>query len=509
MTNRKRQVKTAGAALARTERPVGEASRQRVRDGLENFVSGLGTQRDKRTHTHYGTPVMLTRVDLENMYRGSWLAKKIVNAPADDMTREWVHFQFDDAKDEKGKSRVEQTQFALEEAEKAFDIKGKFNEGLRWGRLYGGAVMVIGTNDTEDLSKALDVKMLGKGCLRYLHVLDRWRVSPGPLTRDLNSPNFGLPDHYILAESTVQVHHTRIIRFNGQKLPHFPWLQNGMWDDSELQHVIESLKNRDITTQGIASMVFESNVDVVKVADLSEMLSSKDGEAILTKRFMLASMLKSFNQTFILDASEEYEKKSNTFSGLPDVMREFMVDVAGASDIPVTRLFGQAAAGLNATGDNDVRNYYDKIKAEQGTILRPRLDYLYEILTRHALGSKPEDFRYMFNSLWQMDEVTQSQAEKNRADRDKVYVEMGAITEGVVARELRERGTYRSLTNEDVELAEELAEAGHEADLDGGTEADEIDPETGEPVAGIAQPGAKQKQPGKEKEPKAKQPEGE
>lgn len=229
-----RNVKTADAALARTMRPVG------VADGLENVVAGLGTDRDKMSYAVYGMPRVLTRMELENMYRGTWLAKKIVNAVADDMTREWRHVVFDDDDGD--------NQFAIEQAEKRFGLRGKVNDALRWSRLYGGALLIIGTRD-KDLSKPLNVQAIRKGDLRYLHVMDRWRVSPaGSLCMDLDSPNFGMPESYMLAESSVRVHHSRVLRFNGQKLPYFAWRSNAMWDDSELQHVLDSLTNCDTVT---------------------------------------------------------------------------------------------------------------------------------------------------------------------------------------------------------------------------------------------------------------------
>ena len=137
----KRKVKTADAALAMTRRPVG--------DGLENVVAGLGTDRDKRSYSVWADPRVLTRQELENMYRGSWLAKRIVNTVADDMTREWLHVMFDDDS--------EASQFAIEQSEKRFAVKRKVNEALRWARLYGGSLVIIGTKD-KDLSKPLDVR---------------------------------------------------------------------------------------------------------------------------------------------------------------------------------------------------------------------------------------------------------------------------------------------------------------------------------------------------------------
>lgn len=473
---KKREVKTADAALAMTRQPVG--------DGLENVVAGLGTDRDKRSYSVWADPRILTRQELENMYRGSWLAKKIVNAVADDMTREWLHVTFDG----------EELGTTIEQAEKRFALKRKTNEALKWSRLYGGAVIIIGTRD-RNLAKPLDVKNVRKGDLRYLHVVDRWRLSPaGSLNRDLESPNFGMPDSYVLAESTVQVHHTRVLRFNGEKLPYFAWLRNAMWDDSVLQHVMDSLMNCDTTTQAIATMMFESNVDVVKSEGLADVLARKDGEAVLTKRFQVAALLKSFNRMLLLDGTESYEKKQNSFANLDKVIQQFMIDVSGAADIPMTRLFGTSATGMNATGDNDVRNYYDMVSAKQEAELRPQLEYLYEVLVRSELGHMPEDFRFDFNPLWQLSETEQATVEKTRAERDQVYLNAGVVTEALVARELKERGTYRNMTDDDIELVEELSKPMDENGEVGKTPGTKP-PEGGEggdddeQVAGVAQGG--------------------
>lgn len=432
-----RNVKTAGAALARTTRPVVAAA-----DGLQNVVAGLGTPRDKMAFTEYGLVAPLTRFELEQMYRSSWLSKRIVNAPADDMTRAWRAITFDDTRAD--------VQQAVEQAEKAFGVKHKIRDALYWSRLYGGAVVVIGTRD-KDLSKPLDVTRIRQNDLRFLHVLDRWRVSAsGPIVSDLTSPHFGMPEMYTIAESAVQVHCTRLLRFNGEKLPYFSWTANAMWDDSVLQHVYDSVRRRDTAAAGIATMLFEANVDVVQSEELNDILSQPNGEAILAKRFQVAAMMKSFNRMLLLGPGETYTKKSNNFSNLDNIATEFAVDVCGAADIPMTRLFGQSAKGLNATGDGDLRNYYDRIAADQQSDIRPQLEYLDEILVRSTLGEMPDDFKWSFNTLWQTDDKDQSEIKLNEAQTDDVYLGLGIISKRVLGRELKERGTYKNLTDADI-----------------------------------------------------------
>src|SRR3974390_1641293 len=64
-----------------------------VKDSLHNFVTGLGQWGVDRNKAVEFTLWLLDRATLENMYRGDWLARAIVDAPAEDITREWRAWQ--------------------------------------------------------------------------------------------------------------------------------------------------------------------------------------------------------------------------------------------------------------------------------------------------------------------------------------------------------------------------------------------------------------------------------
>jgi phage-related protein (TIGR01555 family) len=461
----KRRVKSVATALGRTDHPIadsasrGSSFRAGVADGLQNVVAGLGTDRDKNFYSSYSNPVIplaQNRIDLEAMFRGSWVAKRIVTTVADDMTREWVRLDWDGFEDDEASAKL------ISKTEVAFDIKGKVNSAIRWARLYGGCVLYVGIRGEEDPSLPLNIETIKKGSLRSLHVLDRWRIAAtGRIDYDLDSPNFGMPLYYTVAESdqsVPNVHWTRIIRFNGQQLPYFLWRQNGMWDDSALQAPLSSVTNYDTATNGAASMIWEANVDIIKAAGLADSLAMAGGSTKVAQRFLAAGTMKSFNRMLLLDKdTEEYQQKTTQFGGLNDVINNFVVDLCGACDIPSTRLFGQSSKGLSATGEYDLRNYYDHVSARQQTNLRPQLERLYEILVRHALGKMPTDFQIEFEPLWQASDKERAEIDKLRADTDHIYITDGVLNEGMVARELQDRDTYRTLEDEDVNLAKELA----------------------------------------------------
>jgi hypothetical protein len=65
-------------------------------DSLANLMSSMGIAgRDKAVSTQY-TFGLLTQPQLENAYRGDWIARKVVDIPAQDATRAWRAWQADE-----------------------------------------------------------------------------------------------------------------------------------------------------------------------------------------------------------------------------------------------------------------------------------------------------------------------------------------------------------------------------------------------------------------------------
>jgi len=62
-------------------------------DTLTNLVSGMGIEgRDKSVNTRFGIN-LLSSAEAEAAYRGDWIARKVVDIPAEDAIREWRQWQ--------------------------------------------------------------------------------------------------------------------------------------------------------------------------------------------------------------------------------------------------------------------------------------------------------------------------------------------------------------------------------------------------------------------------------
>jgi len=417
-------------------------------DSLENLVAGLGAGTDKRAQSRFVNRKMMSadggQEELNAIYRTDWLAGKIVDIIPNDMVREWRTFVGDI-----NPSTVE----ILEIAEADLALRSAFGSAHKWARLYGTAFILLVIDDGLNPSQPVQLDRIKKGSLKHIKVIDRHRVSNSevvPIQDPLN-PKFGFPDFYRINETSVRIHHTRLIRFDGTELPFDEFRRNNYNSDSVIERLYGPLLNHAIAADSAAAMIFETNVDIVKIRGLMDYIQTAEGESLIRKRFALASSMKSFNNMLLLDEQETFETKSNTFAGLPDLLDRFAQYLSSASDIPATRLLGQNASGLSATGEGDLKNYYDMIRSLQVSDYRPKLKQFDDILIRHLGLNADDDYKFEFNSLFQMTDKEKSEIHLSRAQRDQIYLDNDIVTPKMVLKDLQQTDTYTNITDDDVD----------------------------------------------------------
>lgn len=448
----------------------------RVSDSLTNLVSRMGTDRDKASHSFYGANV-LTDDQIAYAYDYAWLPRKIVDIPAFDSIRAWRDWQ----------AETDQIT-AIESEEKRLGLQRKVLEAKVRARLWGGAAILIGTGDAI-LTEALDVERLGKDGIKYLTVLTCRELTAGDVERDPASEWYGQPKEYLLSPKNgaqIRIHPSRLAIFHGNARAD-PNLSVGAyrgWGDSVLQSVMDAIKQADGTAANIASLVFEAKVDVIKVPKFTEQLLSggADYENQLLKRFTLAATAKGINGALILDAEEDYQSKSASFATLPDVLDRFLQIVSGAADIPATRLLGQAPAGMNSTGESDMKNYHDRLSAMQAIETTPAMFRLDECLIRSALGSRPAEVHFNWSPLWGMSEKEKAEVFNIKATAARTIAGTGGASPTLIAIE----ALSKALTNE---LIEDAALAGLEAAVEefGTVAENEPDEDDDDDAAGSGQ----------------------
>lgn len=396
-------------------------------DGWKNLLTSLGAKKDRTTNTTHGTGAILGQTDFENLYRFTGFAKKVIDIPAYEMTREWIAIEND-------------TDNLGEKALAKLKAKTALRDCIKWGNLYGGAICIIGIDDGNGLDQPVNES--GIRNVAWLRVYDRYQVTwtTADINKDPDSAFFGEPEFYTVQAYTTgtsfRVHASRVLRYDGADIPDRARTRNNGWGDSFLQAVYDELRHYGVVNQSVVSIVEDFVQTILNIDNLTHMIANGE-EEVVKKRMDILDMSRSVNNTILLDGEEKYTKQASTVTGLDALMAQFALALSGVTGIPVTKLFGQAPAGLNATGESDIRNFYDDIKSKQEEVLLPMLQTLHRyIMLSRDMGYKGtinKDANIVFNPLWQLTDQQDADWKYKIAQTDEIYVRNAVLSPEEVA----------------------------------------------------------------------------
>jgi phage-related protein (TIGR01555 family) len=414
-----------------------------------------------------GTEYSLQRMSrdfntLNALYRESWIVRRIIDVIPADMLKNWITITsgLDPDVEKRLSLTLRRTQ-----------LIDKLKRGMQWGRLYGGALgVMLVKHQGYDLSQPLQLDWIMPGDFAGLLIFDRWNgVNPSSeLIEDISDPDYGYPKYYTVTDpaggGSVKIHHSRVIRFTGNTLPFWEEIAEMQWGASVVESIFDELRKRDNVSWNIAQLTFMANIRVLKMQDLGQLLASTDNEsqAELLRTLEAQNMLLNNMGMQVMDAADGLETHQYTFGGLADCYQQFIMDISGAAEIPVTRLFGRSPSGLNATGESDLQNYYDMIAEKQESYLRPILNKVLPPFIISTLGSLPDDFDFEFDPVAEPSDKERADLAKCGTDNVVAAYNAGLISQRTALKELKQQsertGVWTNITDEDIERASDSVE---------------------------------------------------
>lgn len=444
--------------------PAPQLRRARALDAFTNVLARLGAGTPNLLE---GTEYSLQRLSrdfnqLNALYRESWIIRRIIDVIPSDMLKNWITITsgIDPDVEKKLSISLRRTQ-----------LIDKLKRGMQWGRLYGGALgVMLVKHQGYDLSQPLRLDWIMPGDFAGLLIFDRWNgVNPSSeLIEDISDPNYGYPKYYTVTDpaggGSVKIHHSRVIRFTGNTLPFWEEIAEMQWGASVVESVFDELKKRDNVSWNIAQLTFMANIRVLKMQDLGQLLAATDSEsqAELLRTLEAQNMLLNNMGMQVMDAADGLETHQYTFGGLADCYQQFIMDISGAAEIPVTKLFGRSPSGLNATGESDLQNYYDMIAEKQEAVLRPILNKVLPPFIISTIGSLPEDFDFDFDPVAEPTDKERADLAKCGTDNVVAAYNAGLISQRTALQELKQQsertGVWTNITDEDIERASDTVE---------------------------------------------------
>lgn len=365
----------------------------------------------------------------------SGLIRACIETVSDDMTRAWIDLHQmgdDDDKDDGLDDKLKR----LDDEIKRLRLQDVFHEAASMTGYYGGCLLFLDTGAVgEDLAIPLSLDKWGReagerGFLRAVRAIDPVNCYPGrynatdPLRADYYVPQ----SWYVLGK---EVHASRLLRVYANEPPllfrpsyNFLGIPQAqlLWD-----YVVHFQDNRD----SVSRLINKFSQLVMKTAMTDLITGGARDMANLQTRLAILCQNRSNDGIIAIDKdAEDLVKLESPLAGITDVVRQSLEIVAALNRTPAVKLLGISPSGFNATGESDLRNYYDHVASQQEKVLRHPLERVLEAVQVSLFGDVDKRIGFDFAELSQEDEnakVVTQQAKINNLcavlDRDLIDAE--------------------------------------------------------------------------------------
>lgn len=314
---------------------------------------------------------------------------------------------------------------------------------IRWGRLYGGGVLVANTE--QDPTLPLDRKQLKGRKLKFL-ATNRWQCSPlgvSPYAAKkfvlTDTMQEGLDVSKDIVNYYQELDRSRVGIYTGTNAPHLTRQILQGWNASIFEGILEPIENLLGGFNVTLELLSEAKIDIFKIADLASTLLSPDGERQIRQRLSIATANKNYKSSLAMDSNDDYQQKQISFSGIPQLLQQLMYIFCGYLRYPVSKLFGIGSSGFSS-GEDDLENYNGTVDSEVRIPARQIISWVVNLRCLQLFGRELPDFRPKWRPLRVMSEKDQAEINSRKLDDYLKLKESQIMTGQMVARKLTEDG---------------------------------------------------------------------
>lgn len=461
------------------EQQTGKAVRPFRTDGYVNLLNRYGTQQDTTERYRYQAEPMVPDELLTMYYEGNGLFAKIIDTPAEEAIKHG--FKLEGLKDQKVEDFFTE---ALDE----LDWEETAMTAIRWARLFGGSIAVMLINDGRGLEEPLDWRSIRS--IDDIRVYDRSVIQPeewSMFSYDPQDPfrtrgsRLGMPERYNVSSryGSFVVHDSRCLVFQNGILPENTTSSvYQLWGIPEYVRIQRAIRDAEIA-HGSATKLLDRSVQAVyKMKDLASELATEEGEDRVLRRLQTIDMARGLLNSITIDKDgEDYDFRQFQFSGVSDVIDSTCNFLSALTSIPQTILFGRSPAGMNATGDADLENWYNALERIQKRMVKKNLRYLLSVVFQAGVRTGEVDevpkIKISFNPLWSLSDMEQADLEQKRAQTQltraqtaQTYIDKQVIDPSEVRKKLADSEEF-DVENMLDEYDDEELFAGMEAQMGG------------------------------------------
>ena len=331
---------------------------------------------------------------------------------------------------------------------------------IRWGRLYGGGVLVANTE--QDADTPLDKKALYGKKLKFI-ATNRWQctangIAPQIAEKFIFTDAFSDNEEQFLKyqHTNQQIDKSRVGLFLGNEAPYLTKTILQGWNASIFEGILEPIENLLGGFNVTLELLSEAKIDIFKIANLASTLSSPQGERLIRKRLQIATENKNYKSSLAMDTEDDYQQKQINFGGIPQLLEQLMYIFCGYLRYPVSKLFGRGSSGFSS-GEDDLENYNSTVNSEIRIPANKLITWVVNLRCLQLFGRELPDFKPKWKPLREMSEKELAEISSRKLADYLALLEHQVMTPKQVAQKLTEDNYILFSEEEIAKISDEFA----------------------------------------------------
>lgn len=382
------------------------------------------------------------------------LIRACIQTVSDDLSRKWIKI---DGCDDPQKLEI------LENELKKLHIKDLFHKAVTTTGYMGGAFIFIDTGE-DDLTLPLAINDLSaelkEGSKVKFVVVDPVNVSPieynciNPLRDDYMQPRMW----QVLGK---RVHASRLLPFVENQPPMLLKPNYNFLGIPQAQILWDYVMHFNQTRASTARLLEKISLLVVQT-DMDAVLSDEHGIELFDAKMEFLERYRNNDSVFVCDKeSEGVMNVQTTIAGCTDVVRQSLELIACINRTPAVKLLGISPSGFNATGESDLKNYYDYIASKQ-ELYREQIQTIINVIQLCEFGTIDPAITFKFEPLNEENKASQAMTAQTK---------IGALTQ-LVDRQAMSAEELRTAVREDEDLGLSFLDEEMPEELENATQTD-------------------------------------
>lgn len=344
-------------------------------------------------------------------------------------TRRWIKIQ-SVSEDEEQEEQIKE----LEDEFKRLRVRDLFQTISEQDGWFGRSHLYIDTGDTDnpdELKKPIgngdefSEKKIKQGSLRAFKPVEPvWCYPSNYNANDPMKDTWYNPTSWFVMSR--EVHQSRFLTFVSMPVPDLLKPAFSFGGLSRTQMAKPYVDNWLQTRQSVNDLI-QAFSQMVLSTDMNTTLAPGQSTGLMDRIDMFNNLRNNRGTMVLNKGTEELTNVSVPLGTLDKLQAQAQEHMASISRIPLVKLLGISPAGLNASSDGEIRAFYDTIHAYQERFFTPHLMTVFKMAQINLWGKVDPDLTFIYEPLWEMDEVEQAGMRKTEAETDAIYIDKGIL----------------------------------------------------------------------------------